>query len=386
MAKNLKKSLTKPKPSEATVTPPGYPNFIADLKERVRTAQLKALFSINREMTILYWEIGRSIVEKQKQAKWNSKFTEKIAKDLQNEFPGVEGFSRTNLFRMKAFYLAYQTAPQGIHLEDLPVFNIPWGHNAILLEKIKDNDTRFWYAQKTLEKGWSRSMLEMWIESNLHKREGKALTNFQATLPKPHSDLAQQSMHDPYVMDFIMLTDEAKEREIEQGLMAHIQKFLIELGEGFAFIGKQVPLTVEGTTSYLDLLFYHTKLKCYIVVEIKAKEFNPRDTGQLNYYLGAVDSQLRQPEDRQTIGILLCKTKKKLMVEYAISQINRPISVSSYELIVKSLPKELKPSIPTIEQIEAELSSMKVTNTKKKKPSKPSAKNLTAKENKAALA
>ena len=370
MVKSPKKSLRKTKQSEATANPLGYPNFIADLKEKVRVAQLKALFSMNREMTLLYWEIGKNIVERQQKDKWKSNFIEKVSKDMQNEFPGVEGFSRTNLFRMKSFFLAYQTAPQGMILEDLPVFNIPWGHNAVLLEKIKDSNARLWYAQRTLEKGWSRSILEMWIESNLHKREGKALTNFQTTLPKPHSDLAQQSMHDPYVMDFIMVTEEAKEREIEKGLMAHLQKFLLELGEGFAFIGKQVPLTVEGATSYLDLLFYHTKLKCYIVVELKAKEFNPRDTGQLNYYLGAVDSLLRQPEDRPTIGILLCKTKKKIMVEYAISQINRPISVSSYELIVKSLPKELKPSIPTVEQIEAELSTIELHNTKMKKSRK----------------
>ena len=369
MAKNPKKPLARP--IDMTV-PSGYSNFIETLKEKIRSAQLKALFAANREMTRLYWEIGKDIVEKQERDKWGSKVMEKIAKDLQNAFPGVEGFSRSNLFRMRSFYLAYPTVPKDVaQLEELPVFNIPWGHNVILLQKIKDTGRRFWYAQRALEKGWSRSMLEMWVESDLHKREGKALTNFQATLPKPHSDLAQQAMHDPYVVDFIMVAEEAKERAIEKGLMAHLQKFLCELGEGFAFIGKQVPLVVEGSTSYLDLLLYHTKLKCYIVVEIKAKEFNPRDTGQLNYYLGAVDSLYRQPDDRPTIGILLCKTKKKLMVEYAISQINRPISVSSYELIVKSLPKDLKPSLPTVEQLEAELSTIEIFNTKKKKPSRP---------------
>lgn len=367
----------------SSLLPLGYTDLLRDLKQRIQQAQLRTVLNVNKEIIKLYWDIGKIIVEKQKQQKWGAKVTERLGEDLQKNFPGIEGFSKRNIFRMRSFYLAYPIVPQPVaQLEDLPIFSIPWGHNTVLLEKVKDPSTRLWYAQKTLEKGWSRSTLEMWIESNLHKREGKASTNFQTTLPKPHSDLAQQAMHDPYIMDFIMVTEEAKEREIEKGLMAHLQKFLLELGDGFAFIGKQVPLTVEGTTSYLDLLFYHTKLKCFIVIEIKAKEFNPRDTGQLNYYLGAVDSIFRQPEDRPTIGILLCKTKKKLMVEYAISQINRPISVSSYELIVKSLPKELKPSLPTVEQIEAELSSIEISPAKKGKPSNYKRKLLNRKKQK----
>jgi len=368
VAKKLKKSLTTP---TDVVVPAGYSNFISALKEKIRSAQLKALFTINREMTRLYWEIGKDIVEKQEEGKWGSKVMEKVAKDLQNEFPGVEGFSRSNLFRMRSFFLAYPIAPQGIaQLEELPVFNIPWGHNIILLERLKEAEARFWYAQRVLEKGWSRSTLEMWIDTNLHKREGKSITNFQSTLPKSQSDLAQQAMKDPYVMDFMMVTEEAKEKEIEQGLIDHLQSFLVELGEGFAFVGRQVPLEVEGDTSYVDLLFYNVKLRCYVVVEIKAKAFDPRDTGQLNYYIGAVEKRLRQPEDRPTIGILLCKTKKQLKVEYAISNLKSPISVSTYELIVKSLPKELKPSIPTVEQIEAELSNIKIFKPKEKKPSK----------------
>lgn len=340
-------------PSNMIVEPSGYANFIEVLKAKIRSAQLKAIFSINREMTCLYWEIGRDIVEKQRTDKWGSKVIEKIAKDIQDGFPGVEGFSRSNLFRMRAFFLAYQTVSTDLAvLGMLHIFNIPWGHNVVLLENIKDTKARLWYAQRSLEKGWTRSVLEMWIDADLYQREGKAITNFQNTLPKPQSDLALQAMRDPYVLDFITVVEEIKEREIEQGIMDHLQKFLIELGEGFAFVGRQVPLTVEGDTSYLDLLFYHIKLRCYVVVEIKAKAFDPKDTGQLNYYLGAVDDILRQPDDRPTIGILICKTKKKLKVEYAISQINRPISVSSYELILKSLPKELKPSIPTIKQIE----------------------------------
>lgn len=235
------------------------------------------------------------------------------------------------------------------------MFHIPWGHNAVLLEKIKDISERLWYAQRTIEKGWSRSTLEMWIESDLHGREGKGITNFKSTLPKPDSDLAQQAMRDPYCLDFLMLTDEAKEKEIEQGLMDHLQTFLLELGEGFAFVGRQYPLCVEGDMYYLDLLFFHLKLRCYVVVELKAREFDLKDTGQMNFYLSAVDDMLRHTEDRPTIGILLCKTKKKLKAQYAVSNLKRPISISSYELIVKSLPKELKPSLPSIEQIENEL-------------------------------
>lgn len=196
----------------------------------------------------------------------------------------------------------------------------------------------------------------MWIKSNIYKREGRAITNFQSTLPKPDSDLAEQAMRDPYCLDFLMLTEEAKEKEIEQGLMNHLQNFLLELGEGFAFVGRQYAICVEGETYYIDLLFFHLKLRCYVVVELKAREFDLRDTGQMHFYLAAVDDMLRHPEDRPTIGLLLCKTKKKLKAQYAVGAMKKPISISSYELIVKSLPKELKPSLPTVEQIETELS------------------------------
>lgn len=365
MAKKQNKLLTNSSTTEVILS--GYSNFIMALKEKIRLAQTKALFSISRELTLLYWEIGNDVVERQEKDKWGSKAMDEIANDLQKEFPGIEGFSRSNLFRMRSFYLAYQTLAQEIsELRDLPVFNIPWGHNIVLLEKVKDVNARLWYAQKVLEKGWSRSVLEMWIDSNLHKREGKSVSNFQNTLPKPQSDLAQQTMKDPYIMDFMIMTDEAKEKDIEQGLVTHIQNFLLELGEGFAFIGRQVPLVVEGDTSYLDLLFYNTNLHCYVILEIKAREFDTRDTGQLNYYIGAVEKLLRRSEDKPTIGILLCKTKKQLKVEYAISNLKSPISVSTYELIVKSLPKELKPSIPTVEQIEAELSTIKISDKKRK--------------------
>jgi len=345
-----------------------YKMFIDHLKEKIKSSQLKAFLSINREMTSLYWEIGKDLLETQEKYKWGTKDIQKIATDLQKEFPGIEGFSKTNLYRMRSFYLAYPTIPQNPNpLNDLPVFHIPWGHNVILLTKVKDLEIRLWYAKKTIENGWTRDVLELWIDSNLHKREGKAITNFQNTLPKPQSDLAQQAMRDPYLIDFMMATEDAKEKEIEQGLIENLQNFLMELGEGFAFIGRQVPLTVEGDTSYLDLLFYNTKLHCYVVLEIKARAFDPRDTGQLNYYIGAVEKQLRREGDNATIGILLCRTKKELKVEYAISNLKNPISVSTYEFLVKSLPKGLKPTIPTVAQIEAELSELEAPESSETK-------------------
>ena len=351
-----KKSLLKKTKSSNTI-PSSYPQLLKNIKNRIQEARIKASFSVNRELIKLYWDVGQTIVERQKVEKWGTSVIDKLGKDLQRDFPGIEGFSRSNIFFMRSFYTAYQKVQQSdAQFEQLPIFNIPWWHNVILLTKLKDNEQRFWYARRAIEKGWSRSNLEMWIESNLYGREGKGITNFKSTLPNPDSDLAQQAMRDPYCLDFLMLTDEAKEKEIEQGLMNHLQKFLLELGEGFSFVGRQYPLCVEGDTYYLDLLFFHLKLRCYVVVELKAREFDPKDAGQMSFYISAVDAMLRHPEDRHTIGILICKKKNKLKVEYATANLKRPINVSSYELIAKSLPKELKPSLPTIEQIEAELS------------------------------
>lgn len=338
--------------------PSNYLQVLNDVKTRIQAARIKASLSVNRELIKLYWDIGQTIVKRQKSERWGSGVIEKLGKDIQAEFPGIEGFSRRNIFRMRLFYLSYQIVPQVVaQIEELPIFKIPWGHNAVLLEKIKDSTERLWYAQRAIEKGWSRSNLEMWIESNLYHREGRAVTNFQTTLPAPDSDIAQQAMRDPYCLDFLMLSQEAKEKEIEQGLMDYLQKFLLELGEGFAFVGRQYPLCIEDEMHYIDLLFFHLKLRRYVVVELKAREFDLRDTGQMHFYISAVDDLLRHPEDRPTIGILLCKTKKKLKARYAIGDLKKPISISSYELI-GSLPKELKPSLPSIEQIEAELNKL----------------------------
>lgn len=297
------------------------------------------------------------ISEKQEQSGWGTGVIEQLSKDLQNSFPGREGFSITNIRRMRAFFLAYSIHPQLVgELGDLPIFQIPWGHNILLQEKLKDNAERLWYAQKTIEHGWSRSALEDWIKSGVYHREGKAVTNFEHRLPNPQSRLAQETLKDPYCFDFLTLAKNYREQELEQGLLDHIQKTLIELGQGFAFVGRQVHLEVGGSDFYIDLLFYHLKLRCYVVVELKNTAFKPEYAGKLNFYLSAVDDRMRHPEDRPTIGMLLCKTKNNLVVEYALRDLHKPIGVSGYETqIMETLPKELKGSLPTVAEIEAEL-------------------------------
>ncbi|MBS0624377.1 MAG: DUF1016 family protein [Verrucomicrobia bacterium] len=336
----------------------GYNEFLKEIKEKIRNTQLKAAIAASRELIKLYWELGRDIVEKQEREGWGSKVLERISKDLQNEFPGVEGFSRANIFRMRAFFSAYEKVAQAVRqFESLPIFDIPWGHNILLLQKIKDNDERLWYASKAIEHGWSRSILTIWIENNLYRREDKAITNFKMTLPAPQSDLAQQTLKDPYVFDFLTLHKEHLEKDLENGLVNHIQKFLIELGQGFAFMGHQYPLTVGGEQFYIDLLFYHVKLRCFVVVELKTKAFKPEDAGQLNFYLSAVDDMVKHPTDNPTIGILLCKVRNKVVAEYAFRGIERPMGVVEYEtMLTKAIPEELKSSLPTVKDIEAELS------------------------------
>jgi len=384
VAKKQKKSLVKKKHlSKKTITidtvTKEYATTLASIKKRVQEAQVRASLAANKELLMLYWSIGKIIVEKQKKSRWGSNLIERLAKDLQNLFPGISGFSRANIFRMRSFNLAYEAcekvsvAPR--LLEDLPIFSLPWWHNVTLLTKLKNTQQRIWYAQKALEYGWSNTMLEHWIKTNLYKREGKALTNFVETLPKPHSDLAHQSLKDPYLFDFLTLHKEHLEKELEQGLIDHIQKFLLELGQGFAFLGRQVHIEVEGKDFYIDLLFYHAKLHCYLVIELKTTEFDPRDTGQISFYLAAVDAQLKQPDDKPTIGLLLCQSKKKLIVEYALRSNISPIGVATYETkLVESLPKNLKNNLPTVQEIEAELSKQESITKKnaKQKQSKRS--------------
>lgn len=350
-----------------------YELTLADLKKRIRQSQIKAMTAANKELICLYWTIGKAIIERQESHSWGTKFIEKLAKDLQNEFPGIEGFSRTNIFRMRAFYKEYKIVPPTVgqidEVEHLGALSsIPWSHNIVLLEKLKNIDERIWYANKTLENGWSRNVLSMWIDQRLHRREGKAITNFKETLAAPQSDLAQNTLKDPYLFDFITLHENFVEKDLEAGLVTHIRKFLLELGQGFAFMGSQYPIVVEGDTSYIDLLFYHVKLRAFIIIELKAKAFKPEDVGQLNYYLSAVDDTLRHPTDNPTIGILLCKTKNNVKAEYAFRHINRPMAAVEYEtMLTKALPEELKSSLPTVKELEEELEKdlAKAPNIKK---------------------
>ena len=337
-----------------------YAITLTDLKKRIQESQLKAAIASSQKLIALYWTIGKTVVEKQEKSGWGTKFIEKLAKDLQNAFPGIEGFSRTNIFRMRAFYLAYCNCPTAVgQLSKEPPESfliIPWGHNCLLLDKLQNFEERLWYAQKILENGWSRSVLETMIKNTLHKRHGKAVTNFKATLPAPQSDLAQQALKDPYVLDFLAIGDFVREKDIENRLMEHLQKFLVELGQGFAFVGRQYPIKVGEKDLYIDLLFYHLKLRCYVIVELKTREFDGRDAGQMSVYLSAVDDRLRHEDDEPSIGIVLCKTKDNVLVEYALRNFNRPIGVAGYETkLVETLPKELKSSLPTVKEIEEEL-------------------------------
>lgn len=346
------------------IVPPGYDTFLKELKDRIRSAQLRAALTVNRELLVLYWQIGRDIANRQKQKGWGAKVVDRIAQDLRSEFPGVEGFSRTNLYRIRAFHLAFSEAkeivPQAVGqlAVELPpaILGVPWGHNIVLLEQVKSDAERLWYAKAAVEHGWSRAVLVHWIESDLYKRQGKAVTNFEKTLPVPQSDLARETLKNPYNFDFLTLGKEAVEAELESGLVAHIRKFLLELGAGFAFVGQQVHLEVGGEDFYIDLLFYHLKLRCYVVIDLKMTPFKPEYAGKMNFYLSAVDDLLRHPDDAPSLGIILCKAKNKVVAEYALRDLNKPVGVSSYVTkLVESLPAEFRESLPSPEAIEAEL-------------------------------
>ncbi len=337
-----------------TTLPLGYPALLAELKERILRARLRAVSAANREVMTLYFDIGRSIVGRQEHDGWGRGVIDLLAFDLKVEFPEVEGFSPRNLWRMRAFYLAWRGDS-----EILPqaVAELPWGHNGVLLEKLRDAPARHWYAASAVERGWSRATLTTHIETRLHQREGMAISNFAGALPPAASDLAQQATRDPYLFDFLTLHNAASEREVEDALVVHIERFLLELGAGFAFVGRQYHLEVGGDDCYIDLLFYHLKLRCFVVIELKARPFEAGDVGQLNLYLSAVDDLVRHPSDGPTIGLLLCRGKNRIKAEYALRGLNRPIGVADWETqLVESLPDNLAAGLPSVEEIERELS------------------------------
>ena len=332
-----------------------YETFLHGLKERIRTAQVRAALAVNRELTLLYWQIGQDILLRQQQQGWGAKVVTKLAKDLQKEFPAIKGFSRTNLLYMRAFAEAY---PNEAIVQQV-AGQIPWFHNCTLLDKVKDPQERLWYIQKTIQQGWSRSVLIHQLERGVYQRQGEAMTNFQKTLPQPQSDLAQQVLRDPYNFDFLSLGKEAQERELENALVKHIREFLLELGVGFAFIGSQFPIQVSGKEYRLDLLFYHFRLHCFVVIDLKTVEFEPEFSGKMNFYVSAVDDLMRNPQDNPTIGIVLCKTQDNTIVEYALRDVNKPIGVSTYQLR-DALPESLKGNLPTIEELETQLNVLTV--------------------------
>jgi predicted nuclease of restriction endonuclease-like (RecB) superfamily len=339
-----------------------YRAWLSEIKQRARIAQLKAAASVNTELLKFYWSLGADIVEKQKTAAWGSGFVRQLSEDLMAEFPDMKGFSLNNLQYIRRWYSFYCTVSdnrgtacstigkQAVSL----LFRIPWGHNLKIISKCETVEQALYYVNKTIENNWSRSVLTHQIESGLFSRRGKAVTNFEKTLPDPQSELAKELIKNPYNFDFLTLTDGYTERELQKELIDHIAKFLMELGAGFAYLGKHKLLQVGEREFYPDLLFYHTRLHCYVVIELKVVEFEPEHAGKLNFYIKAVDEQFRRKEDKPTIGLLLCKGKDKVVAEYSLSDIHKPMGVSEYEL-TKALPDELKSSLPSIEEIEAEM-------------------------------
>lgn len=335
-----------------TPVPDGYSDWLTDLKTRIHHAQQRAAIAVNREMIGLYWHIGQDILTRQAEQGWGAKVIDRLAHDLRSAFPDMKGFSPRNLKYMRAFAQAW---PDFEFVQQL-LHKLPWGHNLVLLDKLDSAEQRRWYAAKAIEHGWSRNILDMQIETQLLERTGIAVTNFEQTLPKPNSDLARESLKDPYRFDFLGLTEQAQEREIEHALVKHVTEFLLELGAGFAFVGRQVLLDVGGDEFFIDLLFYHLKLRCYVVIELKGGKFKPEHLGQLGFYMTAIDRQVKTEQDNPTIGLLLCRSKNKIVAEYALGDKSQPMGIAEYKLL-ESLPSELQTSLPSIEQIERELAN-----------------------------
>ena len=348
-----------------------YPALLTDIKQRIQSAQMRAMLAVNAELIRLYWEIGQMLDARQKNEGWGAAVIPRLARDIRNELPEIKGFSERNIKRMLAFYREYHDlpfVPQAVaqieHPAKVPqtaalftpklLLALPWGHHALLMEKVKDVAARQWYMQATLSNGWSRNILAMQIESGAHLRQGKATSNFASRLPPPQSDLVQGALKDPYLFDFLTLEEPFRERELETGLIGHLEKFLLELGQGFAFVGRQYHLEVGDQDFYIDLLFYHLKLRCFVVIELKRGAFKPEYAGKMNFYCSVVDDVMKHEADAPTIGLILCQQQNEVVAEYALRGVDKPIGVSTFEL-TRALPAELASSLPSIEQIELEL-------------------------------
>ena len=319
--------------------PKGYAGLVKNLKKRIRVAQVRASLSVNRELIVLYWEIGKSILARQNAEGWGSQVIDRLSQDLHASFPDMKGFSSRNLKYMRAFAEAYPTKP---FVQQLAA-QIPWFHHCLLLDKIKEHQHRVWYIRQTVQQGWSRNILSLQIETGLHMRQGNAITNFKRTLPPTHSDLAQDALKDPYIFNFLNMEIPAQERRLEKSMLDHIQKLLLEFGKGFAFMGRQVHLEVGDDDYYLDMLFYHVRLHCYVVIEVKTGRFKPEHAGKMNFYLSAVDSIMREAGDKPTIGLLLCNNRNRLTAEYALRDMGKPIGVAEWKTtLAASLPKQIR--------------------------------------------
>jgi predicted nuclease of restriction endonuclease-like (RecB) superfamily len=328
----------------------GYGELLEQLKSDISSSRLRASLKVNQELIALYWRIGNGILTRQQQKGWGAKVISHLAIDLKKAFPEFKGLSRTNLHYMRAFAAAWPNS----EFVQQSVGQLPWGHNLTLLDRLDDHSTRLWYAAKASEHGWSRNVLELQIATRLHERQPSVATNFKETLPSPQSDLARQTIKDPYNFEFLNVSDRAAEREIHQGLIEHIRSFLLELGAGFAFVGSEYHLEIDGQDFYIDLLFYHLKLHCYVVVELKAGKFQPEHAGKMNFYLSAVDDLVRDgATDQPTIGILLCKSKSGIIAEYALRDTKKPMGISTY--LTEELPHRLQESLPSQDEIHAEL-------------------------------
>lgn len=332
------------------ITASEYNKFFADLKERVTSSRYKAALSVNKELILLYHHIGSQILEAQSKQGWGAKIIDQLSRDFVSAFPEMKGFSTRNLKYMRKFAEEY---PDVEFVQEV-LAQLTWYHNVTLLDKIPDKRVRLFYVKHAIEHGWSRNIMVMQMELSLHKRQGQAITNFKDKLPSPQSDLAHYTLKDPYIFDFLSISEEAHEREVEKALVHHMEKFILELGAGFAFVGRQYHLEVGDQDFYIDLLFYHLKLRCFVVIELKDKDFKPEYAGKMNFYLSCVDDIVKHETDQASIGLILCKNKNNILAEYALRDMTKPIGLAEYRL-TESLPENLKTALPTIEELEAEL-------------------------------
>ena len=327
-----------------------YVDFLKGLKEKILTSRVKAALSVNAQMVLLYWEIGNEILLRQKSEGWGAKIIERLSTDLRKSFPEMKGISSRNLKYMRKFAEVY---PDSEFVQQVAA-QIPWFHNCILIDKVKGAEKREWYIQQTIQNGWSRSVLVHQVETDLYNRQSGLTHNFDRTLLAPQSDLAKETLKDPYIFDFLTVGEEAHERDLENQLVQNITKFLLELGVGFTYVGRQYNIEVGGLDYFIDLLFYHLKLRCFVAIELKVGEFKPEYAGKINFYLSALDDLVKTEQDNPSIGIILCKTRKKIVAEYTLRDMSKPIGVSEYKL-TEAIPEELKSSLPTIEELEAGL-------------------------------